>query len=187
MDAVTAAMGAHHSNRPMTQEWLTPPYVLEALGGWQSFDLDPCAPIIQPYATAKASFTRLENGLSQFWFGRVWLNPPYRADQIPKWLARMAAHGHGTALIFARTETDTFFRHVWECATALLFLRGRINFHLPDGRRAKANAGAPSVLCAYGGEDAAILRSCVLPGHLVDLHPQRRPAVGRHLELALGV
>lgn len=36
-----AGMGGHHSASPTTEEWLTPPFVLEALGGAGSFDLDP--------------------------------------------------------------------------------------------------------------------------------------------------
>jgi hypothetical protein len=51
----------------------------------------------------------------------------------------------------------------------VLFLRGRLNFHLPDGARASANAGAPSVLCAYGTEDADILAFCGIDGQFVPL------------------
>lgn len=36
--------------------------------------------------------------------------------------------------------------------------------HYPDGARAKANAGAPSCLIAYGSSDAEVLRTCGLPG-----------------------
>jgi len=103
------------------------------------------------------------------WFGRVWLNPPYTASEIGKWMGRLAEHDRGTALIFARTETDAFFRYVWESAHALLFLRGRLNFHYPDGTRARANSGAPTVLCAYGCDDADILSVCGLNGQFVPL------------------
>ena len=50
--------------------------------------------------------------------------------------------------MFARTETEMFVEAVWKRATALRFLFGRLYFHRPDGRRAEANAGAPSVLVA---------------------------------------
>lgn len=81
----------------------------------------------------------------------------------------MAEHGRGTLLIFARTETEAFHEFVWQRADALLFLRGRLHFHRPDGSRAAANAGAPSVLCAYGGEDAQRLAECDLAGRIVVL------------------
>ncbi len=42
-------------------------------------------------------------------------------------------------------------------ARALLFLRGRVVFHRANGERASANAGAPSVLVAYGRFDALAL------------------------------
>jgi hypothetical protein len=129
-----AGIGGHHSHKAGTVEWLTPPSIIAALG---PFDLDPCAPESQPYPTAARTFTRRDNGLLQAWKGRVWLNPPYTNGEIAAWLARLAEHGEGTALIFARTETDAFFSHVWERASALLFMRGRINFHYPDGTRAK--------------------------------------------------
>lgn len=165
-----AGIGGHHSHSAGTVEWLTPPEILAALG---RFDLDPCAPIDQPYPTADRTFTRIDNGLMQRWAGRVWLNPPYSTGQIEKWLARMAEHDFGTALIFARTETDAFFRYVWERASALLFMRGRINFHLPDGSRASGNAGAPTVLCAYGTDDADVLAACKIGGQFVPLRIPR--------------
>lgn len=168
-----AGIGGHHSNRPQTVEWLTPPEVLAALGGADSFDLDPATPPVQPWPTAKARYTKADDGLALPWFGRVWLNPPYTSGIIGQWLKRLAQHGQGTTIIFARTETDAFFRHVWEQASGLLFLRGRLNFHYPDGARAKANAGGPTVLCAYGSEDADILAFCGLNGAFVPLRFQR--------------
>lgn len=170
-------MGGHQSNQPGTVEWLTPPHVIAALGGAESFDLDPATPDFQPYPTARARYTRADNGLLKPWFGRVYLNPPYTDDEICRWMARLADHGRGTALIFARTETDNFFRWVWERATALLFLRGRLHFHLPDGRRARRNAGAPSVLCAYGQRDADILAFAPLEGRFQPLRLPRSALV----------
>ena len=85
----------------------------------------------------------------------------------------MAEHDWGTAMIFARTDTDAFFRYVWERASALLFMRGRVNFHLPDGTRAPANSGAPSVLCAYGADDADVLAACRINGQFMPLRLPR--------------
>lgn len=164
-----AGIGGHQSAKSRTDEWLTPPDVLAALGGAESFDLDPCSPIARPWPTARQHFTIEDNGLIQRWHGRVWLNPPYSSTVIGLWLGRMADHGCGVALIFARTETDAFFRFVWERASGLLFIRGRLNFHFVDGARASANSGAPSVLCAYGHRDAEILGDCAIDGQFVPL------------------
>ncbi len=169
-----AGIGGHHFHKSGTVEWLTPPSIIAALG---PFDLDPCAPIVQPYPTAKTVMTARENGLICRWDGRIWLNPPYANGVIEKWLARMAQHDRGTALIFARTDTEAFHRHVFDRASALLFMEGRINFHLPDGTRAAGNAGAPTVLCAYGADDADVLAACAIAGQFVPLRIPRSVVV----------
>ena len=157
------AIGSHQSATRGTDCWLTPPSLLRQLG---PFDLDPCAaPEPRPWPTAARHITLPEDGLNAIWAGRVLLNPPY-ADS-GRWLGRLAAHGQGTALIFARTETALFARYVWEEATAVLFLTGRITFHRPDGRPGVGNAGAPSVLVAYGQADADALRNSGIPGAFV--------------------
>jgi hypothetical protein len=151
-----------------SDEWLTPPEALAAIG---PFDLDPCAcSEPRPWPTAKLHYTREDNGLMKPWFGRVFCNPPYGGPPIVgPWMRRMAAHGTGVALIFARTETDLFHETVWGKASGVLFLRGRLFFHRRDGGRAAANAGAPSCLVAYGSLDAERLRTCGIVGAWVPL------------------
>jgi hypothetical protein len=160
-------MGGHQSAAMISDTWLTPPEIIKALG---DFDLDPCCPPVMPWPTAGRMLNIRDNGLATDWNGRVWLNPPYGAETV-KWMRKLAAHGNGTALIFARTETAMFFETVWRGATAVLFLEGRIHFHLPDGTRAKANAGAPSCLVAYGQGDALLLQTCGIDGHFIRLKP----------------
>jgi hypothetical protein len=164
-----AGIGGHQSAKSKTDEWLTPPEVLAAVGGPQSFDLDPACPAVRPWPTALQHYTKADNGLLLRWHGRVFLNPPYSNPLLPRFLARMAEHDCGVALIFARTETDAFSRFVWESASGVLFLRGRLNFYLPDGTRAHGNAGAPSVLCAYGPDDLDVIAGCGIAGQLVPL------------------
>lgn len=172
-DGKLRAMGSHHSSSAMTHVWLTPPYVLEALG---AFDLDPCsAPEPRPWPTAKMHWGHEDNSLNRAWHGRVWLNPPYGPKtSIAPWLRRMADHGRGTALIFARTETAIFFETVWEKASALFFFQGRLCFYCKDGTLPRAdtgggNAGAPSVLVAYGADDAYRLERSGLRGQFITL------------------
>ena len=160
------AMGSHQSAKMISDVWLTPPHILEALG---PFDLDPCASLDRPWDTAAKHYTAEDDGLAHEWEGRVWCNPPY-GQQAWVWLDRLADHGNGIALVFARTETAGFFRTVWERADGLLFIEGRLHFHRPDGTRAPANAGAPSVLVAYGQRNVKTLRSCGIPGAFVDLN-----------------
>nr|WP_255599547.1 phage N-6-adenine-methyltransferase [Afifella sp. IM 167] len=165
---------------------MTPPHVLAALG---PFDLDPCAaPEPRPWPTATHHFVEAPgedgDGLAREWFGRVFLNPPYARSVIGNWMAKMAAHGRGggrgIALVFARTDTAWFQRDVFGGADAALFLEGRLYFHHPDGRRARANAGAASVLAAYGRNDADLLACCGLAGRFAPITlPRFVPALLR--------
>ena len=164
-------IGGHQSANMLKDEWLTPPELLARLG---QFDLDPCSPVNPPWATAAKTFNIHDDGLKQPWHGRVWLNPPY-GREAAKWLNKLAEHGDGIALIFARTETEMFFDHVWSRAHALLFLRGRLTFHHVDGRKAVANGGAPSVLIAYGARNVAQLKKVSTIGAFVPLRSPEAP------------
>jgi len=159
----TTGMGGHQSAAMKKDEWLTPPEIIGALGG---FDLDPCAPVVRPWATAREHYTIEDDGLGQEWSGRVWLNPPY-GKHTGVWLSKLAVHGDGIALIFARTETKMFREHVWGKADAVLFLIGRLFFCHVTGQQAKHNAGAPSCLVAYGGRNVDALATSGVPGVLV--------------------
>lgn len=156
-------IGSHQSASMKKDEWLTPPEVLKSLG---NFTLDPCAPIVRPWNTAKRHYTINDDGLTKDWFGRVWCNPPYGL-QASKWLKKLSEHKNGTALIFARTETKMFFEWVWPKAIAILFIRGRLYFHHVDGSRASANSGAPSCLVAYDLYNANRLKRSGIKGKLI--------------------
>ena len=162
-------IGNHQSSHILKDEWLTPPEIIKALG---VFNLDPCAPINRPWDTAEKHYTVADNGLMKPWHGRVWLNPPY-GRETGIWLNRLVAHGNGVALIFARTETQMFFDHVWNYADGVFFFEGRLHFHHVDGRRAVANSGAPSCLIAYGANNLHAIMDAIdneqLRGMLVKL------------------
>lgn len=148
-------------NEGESVHWLTPPDLLAKLG---KFDLDPCAHPQQFYRTATRMISLPEDGLAAEWKGRVWLNPPYGTQNCKLWLSRLAHHGYGMALVPARTEVEAWFwPYIWERAKAVLFLKGRLYFHKPDGSTA-GNAGHGSVLAAYSDPDREILRGCGIPG-----------------------
>lgn len=158
-------MGSHQSASMQTDEWLTPPEIIESLG---EFWLDPCSPVIRPWNTAIVHLNKYQDGLSFDWGGRVWLNPPY-GKEATKWLEKLANHGNGIALIFARTETEMFFNQVWKRADAILFIKGRLNFYFVDGTKSKINAGAPSCLIAYGKQNIISLEKSGIEGKLIYL------------------
>lgn len=159
-------IGSHQSGSMINDEWLTPPNIIASLG---TFDLDPCSPINRPWDTALNHYDKNNDGLNQKWDGRIWCNPPYGLISS-KWLEKLANHGNGIALIFARTETKMFFEQVWNKADALLFIEGRLYFHYVTGEVAKANAGAPSVLIAYGKSNVEALERSNIKGKLIKLN-----------------
>jgi hypothetical protein len=158
--SMSSHQAPHHG---ATNEWLTPPEIINALA---PFDLDPCAAIDQPWATATRQLTIEDDGLSVEWKGFVWCNPPF-GPEAGIWLERLAKHGNGIGLAPARTETRWFISAVWEQADSILFLHGRPHFHTPDGARGHANSGAPIALLGYGPLALARLKACGLKGSLV--------------------
>lgn len=153
-------MGAHHrATEGETNDWYTPPLVFDALG--VRFDLDPAAPPGGvPWVPAERHYCEADDGLTQPWDGRVWLNPPY-GPHTAAWLRKLAAHGDGIALVFARTDTAWFHETV-PSADVVCFLEGRLTFVTAAGERAKHNAGAPSMLVAWGGPCAEAVAACGL-------------------------
>lgn len=145
-------------------EWLTPPELVKKLG---EFDLDPCSPINPPFVHAKTNYTIEDNGLEKEWFGRVFCNPPYGKD-LHFWLEKLKTHGNGIAIIFARTETNCFFENVWNSASALLFVKGRIKFYHVSGKQG-GTPGSPSVFVAYGKKNAIALKNSGIEGRFLEL------------------
>lgn len=127
-------------------EWYTPPELFEQLG--IDFDLDPAAPSGGvTWVPARRHYSEADDGLIHPWSGRVWLNPPYGRD-TGRWLDRLAEHGDGVALVYARTDTR-WFHAALPAATAACFIAGRLSFvRGSDGHRNTAQA--PSLLLAYG-------------------------------------
>lgn len=145
-----------------TDVWLTPPRLIQSLG---RFDLDPCCPNNLPWKTADKfySLDNGEDGLSLPWNGRIWLNPPY-SNWVP-FLKKLKNHGDGIALIFARTETQGFFDHVWNGAHSVLFVKKRIKFVKHDLSEGGSST-APSVLIAYGENNTKRIQEALLRGDL---------------------
>lgn len=154
-------LGSHQKTIGDSQSWITPKFIIDDLG---PFDLDPCACDPQPWPCAAEQWT--SHGLNKQWHGMVWLNPPFHRYEVGQWMQRMALHGNGVALIHARTEAK-WFVPIWEHATAIGFLKDRLYFHYPDGRRADANSGAPAVLAAFGADARARMRSSSIPMFVV--------------------
>lgn len=127
----------------------TPDALFDTLNQEFHFDLDVCATaaheILVPdtmtdviqldpgNAKCPIYFTQDDDGLSQDWFGSVWMNPPYTKGQAGVWLTKLIHElmiGHitrGVALVAARPDT-LWFQHAVSYAYAVRFLKGRLTF-----------------------------------------------------------
>jgi ParB family chromosome partitioning protein len=124
-------------------EWYTPSWLLDAavavMGG---IDLDPASSDAQQAASpvkATRYFTIADNGLTQSWHGRVFLNPPYAARVIDTFVEKFLTErqlGHlqqGILLTNSSTETRWWHAAAQGC-DAICFVKGRVRFlKLIDG------------------------------------------------------
>lgn len=110
-------------------EWYTPQEIvylsLEVLG---EIDLDPCSNSREtPNVPARNHYTREDDGLSQHWQGKVYLNPPY-GSEIPEWIEKLVNSPDVTeaiALLPARIDT-VWFQPLY--AYPMCNVKGRIQF-----------------------------------------------------------
>jgi phage N-6-adenine-methyltransferase len=120
-------------------EWYTPPeYVALVRAVLGDIDLDPASnDEAQRDIAAAHYFTKLDDGLSQEWHGRLWLNPPYAQPLIAEFASKMVAEYRAgrveAAIMLTHNYTDTAWFHelVGECA-AICFTRGRVKFYSGD-------------------------------------------------------
>lgn len=135
--------------------WLTPKWIIDVLG---AFDLDPCCPDGgMPWRTADRMVCKSEDGLSIDWHNqRVWLNPPYGKEAVPFFQKMIDDNANGIALVFVRTDTKLWQRHIFPHTNCILFLAGRLRFCRQNGEEGET-ATAPSALIAFGQEDGKIL------------------------------
>lgn len=103
-----------------SDDYYTPPWVFEGMG--LTFDLDVAAP---PggvaWVPAGRYFTMADDGLSQPWEGRVWMNPPF-SNPTP-WARRFIAHRDGVAL--APFSKSAWFDELWAAADGIVALGTR--------------------------------------------------------------
>ncbi len=146
----------HESTRNESIEWYTPPRIFEAIG--LQFDLDPCSPGVgKSFVPADNHYTLPTDGLASPWLGTVWVNPPY-GRATGKWLAKLAAHGDGIALVFARTD-NKWAQSTLSQADVVCFIAGRLRFYKGDLTTEGGPPGCGSMLIAFGPKCAVAVRA----------------------------
>lgn len=85
-----------------------------------TFDLDVAAPPGGvPWIPANRHFSQADDGLSQPWNGRVWMNPPF--TNIAPWVSRFIAHANGIALLpFSKSKWTA---DIWYEADAVVLIQ----------------------------------------------------------------
>jgi ParB family chromosome partitioning protein len=121
-------------------EWYTPPEYIEAAKKVMgNIDLDPASSdMANKTVKAERYFTAQDDGLSQVWQGKVWMNPPYAADLIGQFCSKLTWHystgdvSEAIALVNNATET-AWFNALIEYASAVVFPKTRVKFRMPNG------------------------------------------------------
>lgn len=139
-------------------EWYTPAEHVElARSVLGVIDLDPASSDkAQVVVMAEEYFTEADDGLTQNWSGRVWLNPPYAQPAISHFADKMVAEIEtgrvDQAIMLTHNYTDTaWFQKLAKAATAICFTRGRVKFVSPTGDVAAPTQGQAFF---YFGTDA---------------------------------
>ena len=143
-----------------SQTWNTPVEFFEKLDAVWKFDVDTaCLP---SSALCKKFFTPEDDGLSLSWKDLVcWNNPPY--DDLKTWVKKCSDEFQEGAtvvqLIPSRTDTKAFHEHIFENATAVCFIKGRLKFDNPslpswtdDKTHKKSPAPFPSCLVIFDND-----------------------------------
>jgi len=107
--------------------WETPQKFFDMLDKEFSFTLDVCA--TKENAKCSTFFSPVEDGLSQEWSGRCWMNPPYGRD-IGKWLKKAYESALDGVLVVCLipARTDTAWWHEYVMKGEIQFIRGRLKF-----------------------------------------------------------
>lgn len=131
------AVEAFVTNNTGKFEWYTPPEFAEAARRVMGeIDLDPasCKVANENSVKAKRYFTKDDDGLSQEWAGRVWMNPPYASGLIEKFCQKLAeSEKVSEAICLVNNGTETgWFHTLTTRATAVCFPRRRVRFRNQD-------------------------------------------------------
>ena len=139
-------MSIHFSSK--TELWATP---MDFFQKWNDyiggFDLDVCAN--QKNAKCQKFFSKEDDGLSQDWNGKCWMNPPY-GKEIGHWMKKAyeSSQQGATVVCLVPSRTDTKWWHEYAMKGKITFIKGRLKFG-----EAKNSAPFPSAVVVFESKD----------------------------------
>jgi len=139
-------MNVHFSSK--TELWATP---MDFFQKWNDFiggfDLDVCAN--QENAKCQKFFSKEDDGLSQDWSGKCWMNPPY-GKEIGHWMKKAyeSSQQGATVVCLVPSRTDTKWWHEYAMKGKITFIKGRLKFG-----EAKNSAPFPSAVVVFESKD----------------------------------
>lgn len=148
----------HVSYNSGNNEWYTPKEILDAAREvFGEIDLDPASSeLANEKVGAKKFFSVDDDGLSQDWSGRVWLNPPYASDLVGKFCEKLASSvesGAVIAIVLVNNATETqWFARLASVASHICFPTSRIRFWSPDKPSATPLQGQAILCCGEDGD-----------------------------------
>jgi site-specific DNA-methyltransferase (adenine-specific) len=145
----------------MSNEWETPDVFYNKLNDEFNFTLDPCSSINNH--KCEKYYTIEDNGLEKNWSNEiVFMNPPY-GREIGAWIKKAYEEytNNGVTvvcLIPARTDTIYWHQYIFNVATEIRFLKGRLKFELNgapivSGNGKSSPAPFPSAVIVYKQEN----------------------------------
>ena len=159
------AQGGHVRHNSGEVEWYTPSYIVEAaravLG---AIDCDPASSDIANQTIKAAQYYTVDNnGLTQQWGKRVWMNPPYSQPLVVEFckafLDRLESGEITAGCVLVNNATETaWFQGLADAAVAICLLRGRVKFLDISGKA----IGAPlqgQIVLYYGSDRAAFSKA----------------------------
>jgi len=137
-------------------EWYTPQHILDSvLELFGEIDLDPCSNGKGSGANvpAKEHYTIEDNGLTQTWHGKVYMNPPY-GREVAQWVEKIVTeyrvHNISEAIILIAARTDTrWFNNLAKNGAMWCAVEGRLLFSNPGSTCTNA-APFPSAIFYLG-------------------------------------
>lgn len=135
---IDGAKKPHVSNNSGNNEWYTPKNIIEAArSAMGSIDVDiASSDMAQMFVKASEYYTIETNGLDKPLHGNIWLNPPYAADLVNRFITKVVNErdDYEQAIVLVNNATETeWFEKLISIASAICFPKGRIRYFLPDG------------------------------------------------------